>query len=140
VTPKLDHLLLSVVEVFLSLEEALENLRDIAHVELVMTESRCRQEGLTHSIENIDGSISQGLYQLLDLLVEAREFVFTDSLVNLLHNLFSGEREVKHVEARDYSGSDLLTTTTWFSHSSDYFQILNHIRLLSLAVIPEAVV
>jgi hypothetical protein len=94
VTPKLDHLLFSVIEVFLSLEEALENLRDISHVKLVMTESRRRQEGLTHSIENIDGSISQGFYQLLDLLVEAREFVFTDSLVNLLHNLFSGEGEV----------------------------------------------
>lgn len=98
-TPKFDHLLFSIVEVLLGLEQTLEYLRDISHVKLVMTESWGRQEGLADSVKYVDSCVSQRVYQLLDFFIEARELVLTDSLVDLLHDALSREGEVEHVEA-----------------------------------------
>lgn len=73
VAPKFDQVLLGVLICLLSHVQALEHLRDITHVEHVVSVGGRWQELLLHSVVHIDGTKGQVLAQSLDLLGEVEE-------------------------------------------------------------------
>ena len=98
VTPELDNLLLAVVEILVCLEQSLEHLADVTHVELVVTELGRGQESTLCFIEDLDGGEGQHVIELLDLVVEALELELTDNFVDAFGDGFIGDGEVEHVE------------------------------------------
>lgn len=98
VRPQLDNVLLAFIEVLVSHVYSLEHLRNVSHVEDVVTLCWGRQEVLLNGIEQIDGCNSKWFTQVLDLLVKYLEFELSDCLEDPLHLHFSRDSVVHNME------------------------------------------
>ena len=97
-SPELNNLLLALIEVLISLIKTLENLRDISHVENVMTLGGGWEEILLDNVEQVNCCKSERLTKVLDLFVKDLEFESCNSLEDLLHLSLCWDGVVHNVE------------------------------------------
>jgi hypothetical protein len=85
VTPQLNDVLLGVLVLLLSHVQALEDFRDVTHVEHVVRVGWSWQELLLNVVEECNSCNSKILALSLDVLRELLEFVFSKCLEDALH-------------------------------------------------------
>lgn len=140
VTPELDDLLLLLIQVLVSQIQSLEDLGDVSHIELVMWLGWGGEELILHNVEQVDGGLGDWLNQGLDLLVEQRELVSGQCIIDLPHVLLGQLSECDQVELGHDSVGDDATTSTWLTHGSQDLHVLHQVADNLLSVVPEAVV
>jgi len=84
-SPQLDDVFFTLIEVLVSLVQTLENLGHISHVENVVTLCWSWQELVLDDVEQVDSGNSQWLRQVLDFFIENLEFEGSDSFIDSLH-------------------------------------------------------
>ena len=116
VGPQLYDLFFAFIEILIGLIESLEYLRNITHVEHVVTLGRGRQEIQLDNVEQVNSGQGHCLTLNLNFFVENLEFVGGNCLENSFHLRLSWDSVVHNVELRLHALRNLRSTTARLAH------------------------